>query len=466
MDITPDEIVAARIHKRLTQAKAAEICGVGIATWQRWERGIQKPHPINVEQIRSVFGLHPTSCGLKSMESVHDQQYSMVIVPAETHTMTELKRSFNQDLTARLMQIVMTSHRAPKAETLKELQQHIDGAVNHYNTTIHEDFNLTLNRRNALRSLILLPLGLCLTGTTTKARPAEDILTQCAAGIAACWFFDRGKELQMSFDAVNSYIPALTAIADSSSRHRHASLALLIQCYLLKATMARHLENNDRSILYLKQARIGAEEIEDPVMMTLIPRIQATTHYLSGQRRQAAEAANMAMSILEFYKKHIPLHVQGYINTGSATYQAFNGQFDQARITLNRAYETFTEAGEWNWIGHDQANLIHNEGMTQYYAGNHKKAASAMQQLLKSPDACTVFATVEHVLDHAKIEIGRTDQARDMELCINLVERGIIGAKDVGSQQRLNEAWSVYGLLCAAWPTEPRVKELQSQLID
>ncbi len=42
MNPTPEQVKQARVKAGLTQQKAADLVGVDIRTWQRWERGDSK----------------------------------------------------------------------------------------------------------------------------------------------------------------------------------------------------------------------------------------------------------------------------------------------------------------------------------------------------------------------------------------------------------------------------------------
>jgi DNA-binding transcriptional regulator YiaG len=60
---TKFEIKAARYRAELTQAKAAELCHVGIRAWQMWEQGLREM-PIPVWELFLIkIGARPVNAG-------------------------------------------------------------------------------------------------------------------------------------------------------------------------------------------------------------------------------------------------------------------------------------------------------------------------------------------------------------------------------------------------------------------
>ena len=113
----------------------------------------------------------------------------------------------------------------------QELQQRlVDVTEGHY-TMRHQDASDDLSRREALRRLALLPLELC--GLTALRpvleQPAEEILAQCAAGITACWYLWRGKELPLAFQVIATYAPTLKALAAWPGERRLKELRDLLR---------------------------------------------------------------------------------------------------------------------------------------------------------------------------------------------------------------------------------------------
>lgn len=56
-----DEIKALRMELGLSQEKMARIVNVGMQTYQHWERGKRKPHPLCIEKLYEVKARHEQS---------------------------------------------------------------------------------------------------------------------------------------------------------------------------------------------------------------------------------------------------------------------------------------------------------------------------------------------------------------------------------------------------------------------
>lgn len=50
-DKTITELKYLRISKALSQAKASEVCGVPLRTWEAWERNVTKPPQYTINLI-------------------------------------------------------------------------------------------------------------------------------------------------------------------------------------------------------------------------------------------------------------------------------------------------------------------------------------------------------------------------------------------------------------------------------
>lgn len=55
--MTPQELKEARLKIGLSQENFARIIGVTSGTYNRWERGVFKPHPLCIEKIKNILKL-------------------------------------------------------------------------------------------------------------------------------------------------------------------------------------------------------------------------------------------------------------------------------------------------------------------------------------------------------------------------------------------------------------------------
>ncbi len=447
-----------RQKKFWTLAEAAKRLGIKPSTLQRWEKGTSSPQPINLQRLCEVYEMTAEELGLA------DGPVEPTPPPDEEGlTVAQFQK---QDLTLCLLRIVWQGRRH---------------AVNNYSvlqSLIIQELDIHLDReeqepfshRDALRRLALLPivmLGLSALGAVLTAS-AHDILVQCSAGIVACWQLRRGKDLAFASAVVRHYIPTLKALTQSApARERKAAADVLAQCLLLKSTLARHVDGSYKAVIYAQQAAIYSESAENPILQALALRTQAAAHYYANHWDQALQAAEQAQAILEASRGPIPPIVRSHVYAGLATYQASNGQKQEALRSLGKAHRTFfaqpPDKTVPTWIDHNQANLILNDGMTHFHLGLQKEAIDSFGQIPLTPLRSELIC-VESFINQVMAEVNRPDAERDMEWCIDRWIQGIEGAKLLQSEQRFTEAVNIYTAMCAAWPGEQRIKELRAYI--
>lgn len=475
MDLSPGDLRNARMKRKWSQERAAEACGVGVATFQRWEQGRSIPHPANMLQLCKIFG-DLSAPELKSAESVHDQQSLVTTPQTDILIMTDhLSSSLRQDLTVRLLKIVWSwSHRDHQPEKLGELQNRINKTVEEYNLIIDQDFDQILTRRNALRSLVLLPIEVCgLTKISQIKASGDDILTQCAAGITAAWHFRKGKELALANDAISIYIPALETMTDVAEKQYKKSAAfLLAQCFLLKATLAPHIENLDQSIQHAKRAIQASEIAGDDILKALILRRMATTQIYANRWtpgwHPGLNSVEQAANLLENQPRgSVPQQIQSYVYAGLALCRAQNhpDQEREVEIALKKAHDTYSPYDKDipPWIDFRHSILLSCDGLIHHYLGQHNDAIATLSQIPHIHDT-SELGKIEAIFDQLTVEILRDDKPRDKDKCVELWKQGVKGAQMLRSEQRFNEARYTYSMMITAWPGESAVKNLRSHL--
>ncbi|MGH2478527.1 MAG: hypothetical protein ACRDHW_02580 [Ktedonobacteraceae bacterium] len=117
-----------------------------------------------------------------------------------------------------------------------------------------------ISRREALRRLATLPLLTLKLNPSqpVQHRPVEDILTQCAASIAACWELSKGNDeadLALAFKGVSAYVPTLKSLKKDMEQTLHF--------WKPAAQGARILQSEQR----FKESLVGYE-----IMESLWPR--------------------------------------------------------------------------------------------------------------------------------------------------------------------------------------------------
>lgn len=439
------ELVQARMQKGWTQKQAAEEIGVSESTVQRWERGECDPELFNIGRLSNVYGLSAEALGLSSTPT-----------PAQQSPVVERSLPFQeQDLTLRLLRIPW--HHDADA-SYHDLQRQVGQELRH----MHDD----VTRREALMRLALLPsemAGISLARFAMKATPPE-ILAQIASGLAACWQLRKGRELAFIAGVVDRYIPALKLLMQSA-QHRTDAADLLAQCYLLKGMLAWHVEGHAASVAAMQKSASYAEQAANPLLHLIAVRSQATAHYYAGHLVRAHEAAEQAGALLASVKTPVPALARSYVLAGLAAYRAVAARQQDALRAMGKAQEAFFAQSPDApvWIDHYEGNLFLNEGKMQMFLGMHAKARDSFAQIYRDP-ASTAAIKVEATLAEAQAEVFRGDMARDRDFVIAKWIDGIEGAKMLQSEQRYDEAMFVYTAMRAAWPAEPRIRDLRHHL--
>ena len=332
-----------------------------------------------------------------------------------------------------------------------------------------------MSRREALRRLATLPLlTLHLNALTpTETAPPETVLAHCSAGVVACWYLRRGKELSFADSTVSAYIPTLKMLVASSSHSRKEAADILVQCYLLKAALSWHVSTPVDGISYAQQAETYSQVAEKPLLQVAALRSQAAVYCYAHQWGQALHTGLRAKHVLESTPKElIPPLARSYVYAGVATYQAYHQQKQDALTSLKKAHATFFEQSKTEavplWIDHSIGNLLINDGLTHRYLELYEGAVDSFAQVEQEylQDSTVTFdGTVEAQIEQVIAEVSRDDQVRDMDKCIALWTQGLAGVKATQSNKHFSDAVVAYTAMKAVWPGEMRIKQLREQLI-
>src|SRR5579885_850161 len=242
------QLAQARKKKQWTLKQAAQAVGVTINTFNRWELGEQRPYRHNLDQLCKVFNLSLEELGFA------DEDHDAASSPPHP-LVADLLRS---DVVMRLQSVAFVPQR------FEAVQRHV--------TTILEEFDTmngdTTTRRDALIRLASLPFIASLRPGLSVQRPA-DVITQCAAGITACWHLSKSsheEDLHRAFKAASAYIPTLKSIVEHSSQYRNDAAALVGQCLLLKTVLGWHFVGLKQAISYAQDAITYAQTAEDMIL--------------------------------------------------------------------------------------------------------------------------------------------------------------------------------------------------------
>src|SRR5947209_9244611 len=146
-----DQLIAAREHKHLSQAEAAEHANVSVVTYQRWETGKARPQPHHMRQLRKFFDClfesDEPSC-LSPLPALPSHEVSSEHTPVD-----ELETFIATHLTAHLWSLAFKD-----APSCYDKRRSIRQAIEEFDSMNTEDKNYQITRREALCSLATLPI--------------------------------------------------------------------------------------------------------------------------------------------------------------------------------------------------------------------------------------------------------------------------------------------------------------------
>ncbi|MBV9689911.1 MAG: helix-turn-helix transcriptional regulator [Ktedonobacteraceae bacterium] len=460
-----DRLVVARVRKQLTLEHAAELLGVNANTLYKWEAGKATPRFYNIQKLCEVYGASAWELGLDIVPEVVTSQ--------ALATNQALSTFMQTDLTLRLLVLVFEPHRVTY-QHLQQLQERIRQILEE-EPAIDNDL---ISRREALHRLALLPfatLQLSALGASLS-RPIEDILTQCAAGIAACWHLSKsaeGSDLALAFRCVSGYLPTLKAIVKDSSQYRKAAATLAGQCALLQTMLGWHLQGLKEAEQYAQEAVIYSREAQDIPLLVSALDYAAWMHSYAKRDQQALHTIEQALPLLK-PKSHIaplPSHLRGGVYSTLAVMQAKNGQ--DAGDSLGLARETFFSSASDEpcfvyIVDHRASGIVVNDAAVQYYQGKAERALDALSQVI---DPETLVAKIP-LPERARIETFN-DMARavlrsenkEMERVIYFWRAALEGALKLHSEQRFSEVLVTYEIMGSLWPREKRITELRDLVV-
>src|SRR5438552_4197145 len=181
------QLSRARHQLQMSQQEVANRLGVSKAAVHRWEKEGDVPQPVHLRKLCELFGMTARSLGFDEAWVISDEQsVTTEDLSGEHDPLASFRAGF---LPMRLLHLLWNwSDEYARYHTLQQaLILELED-----NTMTDE-----LSRRDALRVLAMVPIemsGLSAIAPVFK-NSSHDILTQCAAGITACWYLRRGKEL-------------------------------------------------------------------------------------------------------------------------------------------------------------------------------------------------------------------------------------------------------------------------------
>jgi transcriptional regulator with XRE-family HTH domain/tetratricopeptide (TPR) repeat protein len=444
------KLIQARARKHWTQEQAAGFVGVDVGTYRKWEHGTVIPRPSSIQLLCSAFEMSSEELGFGD-ECV------------------DISRTEYHPVVATLLRADLSICLQAEAFVPQRFQ-----AVEVRIAAILEEYDMNggdpLTRREALIRLTTLPFLASLRPGLT-IRQAEDVVTQCSAGIAACWELSKSgkdEDLTHAFTIAAAYAETLKGIVHDSALQRKAAASLVGQCALLRAILGWHLETLDRATIHGKEALFYGETAEDiPLQITAHTQLSWIYHY-GRNSKKALEEIEEAAHLLTISKFPLSPHLRSSVQTTLAIRQAVHGQTQQAISSLKQAHKDFFQQPEegiaFAYVDYEQPSLILEDGMTYLNLGHYDTALDSFEQVIDPKTLKTKVSVAERVrveiLNNQALASLKT-KAKDQEQSVHIWKAAMQGAKALKSEQRYSEALRAYDIMEALWSDDKRIKELR-----
>jgi transcriptional regulator with XRE-family HTH domain len=310
----------------------------------------------------------------------------------------------------------------------------------------------------------------------------EEILSQCATGITICHTLsDHGEhdEIVLATHILETYMPILQAILNTSSSYRLQSAALISKIFQVKHGTAYHLEGTKQSLAYAKEAVHYARTSENVTELVTALHELASIHEwplpslsVYKSRKKALTLIEEATYLQEQQDRIVPSQIQSWISIGRAKLQALNGLKQEAYTSIGAAQIAFAKnANDLPGLYFNQVNLIRQESITYSYLNEQEKAIETFLKLIDENDAQFAPRFPMHARTHLSLlsevvisSLKRPTAKKDKDLTVRLWKAELQKAQRLQSVTYVQEAQTAYQIMECVWPDDPEIKDLYDLL--
>ena len=310
----------------------------------------------------------------------------------------------------------------------------------------------------------------------------EEILKQCATGITTCdTLSDNGghDEIVLATHIVETYLPILQAILNSSSPQYLQAATLISKIFQVKQGTAYHLEGTEQSLAYAEEAVRYARRSEDVTELVTALHQLASIHEWPLPSLSASKSRKKALTLIEEAtylqeKQHdvVPSQIQSWVFIGQAKLQALNGLKQEAYTSIGEAQTAFARNdNDLPGLYFNQVNLMRQEAITYSYLNEQERAIDTFLKLIEVNDA--QFAprfpmpgrTHLSLLSEVVISsLRRPTAKKDKDLTIQLWKAELQMAQRMHSVTYIREAQTAYQIMECVWPDDAEIHDLYDLL--
>lgn len=337
-----------------------------------------------------------------------------------------------------------------------EFIQSIEWALESSKEALQEIYS----RRQVIALLIGLSTGLLNHTQTTDDWMAEDVITLCTAGIAACWnLFWEGGFAEVA-RALPTYFSQLAPFAQPGGPFQQRAASLLAQAHQIASLLVLEREDFGTALAHCQQALTYGAIIGDPDLQVAALIRQANIYFYRKRPLHILQTYQQAMS----YLNRVSPLLRGRIYSGLSSAQAQLDQKQEALRSAGLAHEVFPARPEddpaFLYTNTTRYILYFNDATTYLHFGQHQKASEALRQ-------AATFVPNEVTPRGMELQNHRviiSTASGDLEQSTTYFERLVEAGNTLESPLHQNEARGIYDQMCAKWSQERRVKQLEAFL--
>jgi len=329
----------------------------------------------------------------------------------------------------------------------------------------------SMSRREAIIAIAALPMALLTAAQNLSwsALVKQEFLLRCSASVAACWHLMAGRDFEAVRESLSAYLPTLTKWSQQPSEVQQESADLTTQGNLLLGLVSLHTGkapyNVQGYMTYAKHAtEYGKLSGNMPLYTAALMHLGGAFRY-TGRREDMLRTRQLALQHLSGLS---PL-VQSKIFSDLAEAYGQNGQMQESLRYIEQAREVLpatidfvpiflsADSGPFHaMLKEGQAYLA--LGDNQPESDHYQQAWNALAQIEQLPPDVAIPERIRNEIVNqqaqAAVKMG------DLDRSSVYLQRGIEGARALGSEKRRQEAIDIYWQARRIWPDEARITNL------
>ncbi len=448
------KLEAARLKKRWSIGVASKKIGVSINTYNRWERGLQRPQPKKLDLLCQAFALSPQELGFEPILTAKDcaKTTAQEQMPAENPPIDLPETLACEKTTDPLPQMKQLSDKLflyvePVKKNSAKVYQALDN-----------NGNERVSRKQATAYLVSAPLAVfdLARHTNESLLYSDEILSFCTTSLPLCWqLYYEGGFTELGC-ILPGYITQLAALAQLPSQQQAEAARLAAQIHQLGHLLALQHRDYGTSLEHTQKAQHYSEVARDFNLQIASLTRRACVYSCMHRHMPKLLAYQEALRLCNPCS---PL-LHGYIYAGLAETYADQRDEAQAREFLQRARERYPDRPE-----DDPAYSYTHFRWATFYT-----LAGKMYLHLHQPrQAWEAFATVEQLVPideepyRVELLVNQATTAlalEQLEQSCTLLAAAAKAARALGSDLHYDEASIVYERIQEKWGQEPPVKAL------